>query len=98
MKEKPNGVGCMLMMLGINTLIIGLLAFSFSHGPYSIQDQERWYRYGSIVFLIAGSVLPAIVLRLGALRRQWAIIALSVWMIAVFIACFIYVLFSGGGV
>lgn len=98
MTEKPSGTGCMLVMLGINTLMIGLLAFSFSHGPYSSQEQELWYRYGSIGFLIAGAVLPAIALRLGVLRRQWAIIALSVWMIAVFIACFIYTLFSGGGV
>ena len=78
MTEKPSGTGCLLVMLGINALLIGLLAFSFSHGPYSSRGQELWYRYGSIGFLVAGAVLPALALWLGALRSRWAIIALTV--------------------
>jgi fatty acid desaturase len=85
-------------MLAINALLIGLLAFSFSHGPYSSREQELWYRYGSIGFLIAGAILPVIALWFGALRSQWAVIALTTWMIIVLIACFLYALFSGGGV
>lgn len=85
-------------MLGINALLIGLLAFSFSHGPYSSREQELWYRYGSIGFLIAGAVLPAVALLLGAARYQWAVIALIMWMLAILMACFVYAMFSGGGV
>lgn len=88
----------MLVVLAINAVLIGLLAFSFSHGPYSSQEQELWYRYGSIVFLVAGVILPAIALCFGAMRFQWAVIALTVWMIAVLAAALIYAFFSGGGV
>lgn len=88
----------MLVMLGINALLIGLLAFSFSHGPYSSRGQELWYRYGSIGFFVAGVVFPAIAMRLRAIRSEWAIIAITVWMIAVFTTCFFYALASGGGV
>lgn len=86
------------MVLGINALLIGLLAFSFAWGPYSSPQQELWYRYGSIGFLLAGAVLPATALWLGAMRSQRAIVAIIVWMIAVLAACVVYAFLSGGGV
>jgi hypothetical protein len=95
---KPGGTGCVLAMLGLNALLIGLLAFSFSQGPYSSREQEVWYRFGSIGFLVAGVVLPGIALWFGAMRSQLAITALVVWMFAVLMACVVYALFSGGGV
>ena len=98
MTEKPSGTGCMLVMLGINALLIGLLAFSFSVGPYSSRGQELWYRYGSIGFFVAGVVIPAIAMRLRPMRSPSGITAITVWMIAVLSACFIYALRSGGGV
>jgi len=94
---NANGAGCVLIMLTINVLLMGLLSFSFSHGPYSSPEQETWYRYGSIGFLLAGAVLPAIAFWLGARRTQWAVVALTVWMFAALIAWFGYALLSGGG-
>ncbi len=98
MNEKSGSSGCALVMIGINALLIGLLAFSFSQGPYSSREQELWYRYGSIGFLLAGAAFPAIALWLGAKRFQWAIVALTGWMIAILMACFVYAMASSGGV
>ncbi|MCE7795381.1 hypothetical protein LWE61_02290 [Sphingobium sufflavum] len=96
--EKPGGIGCVYVMLGINAILIGLLAFSFSHGPYSSREQELWYRYGPLGFLLAGVILPTIAFRFGVLRSQRAVVGLLIWMIATLMACLIYALFSGGGI
>lgn len=96
--EKPSGVGCVSAMLGINAILIGLLALSFSHRPYSSHEQELWYRYGSLGFLLVGVIIPGAAFWFGALRSQRAIVGLFIWMIATLIACLIYALLSGGGV
>ena len=85
-------------MLAVNTLLIGLLASSFSQGPYSSHGQEVWYRYGSIGFLLVGAVLPGAALIFGARRSLIASALLIVWMLATLGAAFWYAIMSGGGV
>jgi len=96
--EKPGGVGCLFVILGINAILIGLLAFSFSQGPYSSREQEVWYRYGSIAFLLAGVILPGVVSCLGSARSQRVMTALIIWMISILMVCVAYALSSSGGV
>jgi hypothetical protein len=85
-------------MLGVNAVIIGLAALSFSQGPYSSRQQELWYRYGSLGFLLVGPIIPAIALLAGARRSAWANGLLTIWMLAAFIGFLIYAFYSGGGV
>jgi hypothetical protein len=77
---------------------MGLLALSFGSGPYSSREQEIWYRYGSLGFLMIGAVLPALVLAVGAHRSSALSIALACWMVAALLAWAYYALMSGGGV
>lgn len=98
MTDKQEGSGCLVAILGINGLLMGLFALGFSQGPYSSQEQELWYRYGSISFLLGGAVLPGFALLLGAKRAPWAVISLTVWMVAALCAFAVYVFHSGGGV
>jgi hypothetical protein len=85
-------------MLGINALLIGLAALSFSQGPYSSTEQELWYRYGSLGFLLGGAIIPAIALLSGARRSALAITLLTAWMFAALFGFLIYAFYSGGGV
>lgn len=96
MTGKPSGTGCMATVLGVNALILGLMAFSMSQGPHYNHEQEIWYRYGSLGFLLSGVILPSIALLLGASRSRAAIIALTAWMIATLIAAVIYGAMSSG--
>lgn len=88
----------MLVVLGVNALLTGLLALSFSHGPYSSREQEIWYRYGSVALMLAGAIFPALAASLGALRSQWAVVALIMWMLATLAVTIVYAVLSGGGV
>jgi hypothetical protein len=85
-------------MLGINALFIGVAALSFSRGPYSSAEQELWYRYGSLGFLLIGAIIPGLALLLGARRFGWATAILTTWMLAAFLAFLVYAFYSGGGV
>ncbi len=98
MDKERGGTGCTLSMLAVNALLIGLLAFSFTQGPYSSREQELWYRYGSLGFFIAGALLPAFVLLLGVIRSRRAMLLLTKWMVAALLTCFVYACVSGGGV
>jgi hypothetical protein len=91
------GIGCALAVLGVNTLLIGLVTASFIQGPYSSEGQELWYRYGSLAFFIAGSVLPAITLY-GGRQSRLVLVGSVLWMAATFTAFVWYVMLSGGGV
>lgn len=96
-KNQGQGVGCAWFLLAINTVLIGLLTASFVQGPYSSVEQEFWYRYCSIAFFSAGSVLPAIALFI--LRRSRAVIAASTtWMLIVLLAFAWFAMMSRGGV
>ena len=97
-EANRSGLGCAVVALGINALLMGLVAISFAQGPYSSPQQEIWYRYGSIGLLLCGAILPAIALLLGARRSYLATNLLTVWMIAALVAWLVYVFNSGGGV
>lgn len=92
-----TGIGCALAALGLNTLLIGLLTASFTQGPYSSAEQELWYRYGSLGFLFAGVIVPAVALLVA--RRSRVVPGASVaWMALTLIAFVYYAMMSGGGV
>ena len=91
-------MGCATAALALNTVLMGLLALSFGSGPYSSREQEIWYRYGSLGFLLIGAILPAFALALGARRSPALSTALAFWMVAVLFAFIYYAMMSGGGV
>jgi hypothetical protein len=95
-KSSPP-TGCALAMLAINTVLMGLLTASMTQGPYSSDEQELWYRYGSLGFFVAGSVLPAIALFAGR-RSRWVAVASIAWMAATFLVFLWYAMLSSGGV
>jgi hypothetical protein len=96
--NKPGGAGCVLSMIVVNALILGAFALSFAQGPYSSREQELWYRYGSIGFVLLGAILPALALVLGIDRSRAATTALTAWMVATLLAFTFYALLSSGGV
>ena len=92
-----EGFGCAVALLGVNAMLMGLLALSFVQGPYSSLEQELWYRYGSLGFVLLGVVLPASSL-FAARRFPWIIVASSVWMLVALIGFVWFAMMSGGGV
>ena len=90
--------GCAWSLLALNALLMGLAAFSFSQGPYSSEEQELWYRYGSLSFLLGGAIIPAVALLSFARKSALAVSLLSAWMVTAFLGFLIYVGFSSGGV
>ena len=97
---RPNnveGIGCAWMLLGVNAVLMGLLAMSFGQGPYSSTGQELWYRYGSLGLFVFGAVLPAVALFVFR-RSRWAVFFSMAWMLAALLAFVSYVMNSGGGV
>ncbi len=96
-QNRVEGIGCAWALLGVNTVLMGLLAASFSQGPYSSTGQELWYRYGSLGFFLVGAVLPAIVLLAGR-RSTRLIVASMAWMFVTFLAFVGFAMMSGGGV
>lgn len=84
-------------MLVISALVIGMAVAAFVQGPYSNREQELWYRYGSLGFLVAGVILPAITLY--KFRRTRHVLASIVVWLAVILPGFIwYLMLSSGGV
>jgi hypothetical protein len=97
MLKQGEGLGCAGLLALVNVLLMGLVAFSFSHGPYSSPEQETWYRYRSLAFFLWGAILPTVILWLG--RRSPMIVAgATVWMFLALVLFGGYVLNSGGGV
>jgi hypothetical protein len=90
-------IGCTWALLGLNTVLIGLLTAGFVQGPYSSAEQELWYWYGSLSFFLAGVVLPAIVLFASG-RARWVVIASTAWMIIALLGFWWFVAMSSGGV
>ena len=98
--SQPNrveGLGCAWALLGVNAVLMGLLAVSFAQGPYSSDEQELWYRYGSLSLFLAGAALPAIALFV-ARRSRRAVLICTAWMLALLIVGGWYAMMSGGGV
>ncbi len=89
--------GCSWTILIVNIVIIGFFTASMAQGPYSSREQELWYRYGSLGFLISGVVLPAAVLFV--IRRSRATVGLlTAWMAAILLGFTWFLAMSGGGV
>jgi len=94
-QHNDSGIGCVVIALAINGLLMGLAALSFARGAYSSAGQELWYRYGSIAFFTTGFVLPAVVV---FYRRSTSVLLITLsWLFANLIAFVAYVGLSSGG-
>ena len=82
----------------INLVAMGFPASSFVTGSYSSSEQELWYRYGSVGFLVLGAVLPGVALLLATRRYPAITRAALIWMLGVWLPFAGYVMMSGGGV
>jgi hypothetical protein len=96
-RNAQGGIGCAWTLLGVNIVLIGLLMTSMVQGPYASDEQELWYRYGSLACFLAGAVVPAVALF--ALRRsRTLIIGSTAWMLMVLLAFVGFGMMSSGGV
>jgi hypothetical protein len=95
---QNSDLGCATVFVVINGLLTGLVSMSFGARPYSSWEQELFYRYGSMAFLIFGAILPGVVLFVYGRRIAWAAKASVVWMFFVMLGFFSYIFNSGGGV
>lgn len=96
-QDRSKMSGCSWTILIVNIVIIGFFTASMAQGPYSSREQELWYRYGSLGFLISGVVLPAAVLFV--IRRSRATVGLlTAWMAAILLGFTWFLAMSGGGV
>ena len=95
---EPQPVGCGVVAIGINAVLMGLVALGFTQGPYSSFDQELWYRYGSLGFVFVGVLLPVAALALGARRSAVALTGVVIWAIAALLAFLFYAFISSSGV
>ncbi|MEG3158901.1 hypothetical protein U1763_00135 [Sphingomonas sp. LB2R24] len=96
--EPIPGLGCAGTVAVVNLIPMGLIAYTFAMMTYSNAEQERWYRGGSLAFLIFGAILPLswlLLIRRGCWGNIKAIIA---WMIFAMLTFMGYVLISGGGI
>ena len=95
--DDGKNIGFARLLAVLNLFFMGLVALSFSQGPYSSEAQEAWYRYRSLGFFILGAVFPAVLLLIGS--KKPAVVKVSrVWLIlSLFVFC-IYLAGSGGGV
>ena len=85
-------------LVAINAVIIGLFTFSFAQGPYSSSEQELWYRWISIAFLIVGVLLPAGLVFLRPQSAKRVGVAINIWLVTTLFAFLVYLMLSGGGV
>ncbi|WP_156359221.1 hypothetical protein [Sphingomonas sp. Leaf242] len=95
---RLEGLGCAGAIAVANILPMSLIAYTFAMMTYSNAEQERWYRGGSLAFLIFGAIFPMcwlILMRRGYWGNVKAIIA---WMLFAMLAFIGYVLMSGGGI
>jgi hypothetical protein len=95
---QDSGIGCVIAVIALNALLMGSLVSVFAFGPYSSLEQELWYRYGSLGFLLFGAILPAVALAFGARRSSTLMLLLISWMLCVLVAFLGYAMMSGGGV
>ena len=94
--DAVEGVGCACVLLAINAALMGLCAVSLVRGPYSSIEQELWYGYGSLGFLLAGAALPAFALFRG--RPRWLVYGTVPWMMVSLLGFAAWIMMSGGGV
>jgi hypothetical protein len=96
--DKQSGAGCVWGLLAFNAVTIGCLALAFAQGPYSSWEQELWYRYGSIGFVVVGAIIPAVAMFFGARRSGTMLGITAAWLAVTFLGFCYYALMSGGGV
>lgn len=92
------GLGCAGTVAVVNLIPMALIAYTFAMMTYSNAEQERWYRGGSLAFLIFGAILPMCWLLLMRRGSRGNIKAISAWMIFAMLTFMGYVLISGGGI
>jgi hypothetical protein len=97
-KDESVASGCAFALIAFNLLVMGLVAFSFTQGPYSSDVQEYWYRYGSLGFMFVGAILPGILLKLYGRQCAFTNQAVVAWELIALLAFFSYLFLSGGGV
>jgi hypothetical protein len=97
-KVAQQSIGCTMVLIAANVILMGLFAASFVQGPFSSDAQEFWYRDVSLAFLFGGAILPGTAALLWGRRSPLLLIALTVWMFVALIAWCLYALSSGGGV
>jgi hypothetical protein len=96
--KQVDGLGCAVTIAAINLAVMGFIAYVFSRMFYFNVGQERWYRGGSLAFLILGALVPICWLVL-IRRGYWGSAkAIAAWMFAALLAFMVYVLLSGGGI
>lgn len=80
-------------------LLMGSFALSTVWGPYSSTEQEFWYRWIPLSFLLAGAVLPGIGLSVSRKPVGLGVItAAIVWLLIALMAFTGFAMMSGGGV
>ena len=95
-RRDRSPIGHARPLLGINTILIGIVAFNFVQWSYANDAQELWYRYGFIALFVFGSVIPAMTLWV-APRSPAVVKAAIALMIATFAVFVWYGLNSGSG-
>jgi hypothetical protein len=96
--QQIEGLGCAGTLAAINLMAMGFIAYTFARMFYFDAGQERWYRGGSIAFLVLGALVPICWLLL-IIRGYWGSAkAIAAWMFAALLAFTVYVLLSGGGI
>ena len=96
--KAPTGLGCTVALTTINASVMGMLALSFAKGSYSSPEQEHWYRYGSLGFLLIGVFLPLLAILSRRDRSKRFVENVNVWMVCALVGCFVYAYRSGGGI
>ena len=97
MLKQGEGVGCAVALAILNLVLMGIVAVSFSQGPYSSLEQEQWYRHRSLAFLVLGAIVPFAVLYIGR-KNPLTVAATTIWMAGALLLFVGYVMYSGGGV
>jgi hypothetical protein len=96
--HRIEGLGCAVTLAAINLIAMGFIAYTFARMFYFDAGQERWYRGGSLAFLVLGALVPICWLVL-IRRGYWGSAkAIAAWMFVALLAFTVYVLLSGGGI
>lgn len=85
-------------MILVNAVAIGFFAFTLVAEPLPAGHPLIRLRDGSLGFLALGVLLPALVLALFARRSRYVPVAMTLWMLTVLAAFFVYAAIFGGGV
>ena len=96
MLKRGEGLGCAVALAILNLVLMGIVAVSFSQGPYSSLEQEQWYRHRSLAFLVLGALVPIVVLYFGR-KKPMLVATTTTWMAGALLLFVGYLMYSGGG-